>query len=60
MGWKAFCIFASASDAPPLTTFPPHRPDRAKQLLALLGGSYASRGMSPLTPLARARRPCHT
>jgi hypothetical protein len=48
MGWKASCIFASTPDAPPLTTFPPHQPARAKQLLSLLGGSYASRGMTTL------------
>jgi hypothetical protein len=48
MGWKASCVFASSPDASPLTTFPAHQPARAKQLLSLLGRSYASRGMTTL------------
>jgi hypothetical protein len=48
MGWKASCVFANTPDAAPLTDFPPHRPERARQLLSLLGGSYASRGMTTL------------
>jgi len=48
MGWKAACVFASTPDAPPLTTFPPYRPERAKQLMSLMGGTYASRGMTSL------------
>ena len=46
MGWKASCVLASTPDASPLTSFPPHQPDRAQKLLSLLGGTYASRGMT--------------
>jgi hypothetical protein len=48
MGWKVSCVFANTPDAAPLTDFPPHQPERAQKLLSLLGGSYASRGMTTL------------
>jgi hypothetical protein len=40
-----FCEYARCAA---LTTFPPYRPERAKQLMSLMGGTYASRGMTSL------------
>jgi hypothetical protein len=48
VGWKASCIFASPRDDGYLKSFPPHRPEKAKQLLSLLGGRYKSAGMATL------------
>ena len=48
MGWKASCIFASPRDDGYLKSFPPHRPEKANQMLSLLSGRYKSLGMSTL------------
>lgn len=48
MGWKASCTFASPRDDGYLKSFPAHEPQKARQLLTLLGSSYESRGMTTL------------
>lgn len=48
MGWKASCIFASSRHDGYLKSFPPHRPEKAKQVLSLLRGKYKSIGMATL------------
>lgn len=48
MGWKAFNLIATNREEAYLTTFPPPRPDNAREFLGLLGGVYEGRGESTL------------
>lgn len=48
MGFKAFNLIATAGDESYLTTFPSHRPDRAREFLKRLGGAYHPAGLATL------------
>lgn len=48
MGFKAFNLIATTGDESYLTTFPPHRPDRAREFLKRLGGAYQPAGPATL------------
>jgi hypothetical protein len=48
MGFKAFNLIATTGDETYLTTFPPHRPDRAREFLSRLGGHYELVGPATL------------
>jgi len=48
MGWKAFNLFATVRDESYLTSFPPPLPERAREFLKLLGGTFRSEGATTL------------